>query len=211
MFRVAHNTDPGDYIALGAKAAAYLISLLSQRPQSVRDVLDWGCGPGRVAAHILDTHPELALRGCDIDAEAVAWANKHLDGRFDTCDIEPPLPYAGESFDAVLALSVMTHLDRGRQLAWCAEIARVLRPGGMFVASVHGYAAAESAGVSLRRLQIADHYLSEELQGIAPFGYYRDVFQDPLYTRVHWAKYFEVTAYHEQAVDLHDVVVCVKP
>jgi 2-polyprenyl-3-methyl-5-hydroxy-6-metoxy-1,4-benzoquinol methylase len=38
----------------------------------------------------------------------------------------------------VLAVSIFTHLDEADQFSWLAEISRLLRPGGVLIASTHG-------------------------------------------------------------------------
>ena len=96
--------------------------------------LDFGCGSGRVARHLMD-HVELT--GVDVDAEAIAWCAKHLRGDFRVIAPNPPLPFADATFDVVYAVSVFTHLDEKPQFAWLRELRRVLKPGGKLVASTH--------------------------------------------------------------------------
>lgn len=89
-------------------------------------VLDAPCGDGTLAR-------ELAARGwrtCAADIEPV-----RLDGvdglRFTRLDLDEPLPFADESFDAVVSLEGVEHLlSPARCLA---EFCRVLRPGGILV------------------------------------------------------------------------------
>ena len=211
MIRVSGNAEPETYTRVGATAAERLMTAVNEwvaRP--VQDILDWGCGPGRVLSHIAASNPELNLYGCDIDAEAIAWCTEHLPGNFAVSPLYPPLSYEDSSFDAILAVSVMTHLPRRKQGQWLRDLFRILRPGGVFVASVHGQVAALSFGVTdLKNIQ--DHYLNIGLAGVAPDGYYRDVIQTETYTRMAWAHDFEIVAYEESALELHDVVVCRKP
>lgn len=207
LWRATGNTNTEEYCQVGQRMATRLMD----RAGSVRDVLDWGCGPGRVAVHVIRDYPDVTLRGCDIDAEAIAWCNENIaSGQFDVAPVRPPLPYPDASFDAVLAVSVMTHLKRRMQTRWLREIARILRPDGVLLASVHGKAAAEAFGVT-DLAGIQDHYINVQLQGIAPDGYYCDVIQDEAYTRMAWADWLDVTAYEEAALELHDLVTCRKP
>ena len=77
--------------------------------------------------------------GCDVDRDAIEWAVAHRPGpAWTLSSFEPPLPYAAGSFDLVYAVSVFSHLGRGPQERWLAELARVLRPGGVALLSVHG-------------------------------------------------------------------------
>ncbi len=96
-----------------------------------RCILDVGCGPGHLGRQ--RPSPEVAVHGVDLDPGALALAVRtetvvraDLDAR--------PLPYADQSFDAVLAKDVFEHLVRPERLA--REVWRVLRPGGVVVASV---------------------------------------------------------------------------
>ena len=74
MWRVSGNANTEEYYATGNRMATRLMD----RVGSARDVLDWGCGTGRVATHIIRDHPDVTLRGCDIDAEDIAWCNENI-------------------------------------------------------------------------------------------------------------------------------------
>jgi SAM-dependent methyltransferase len=103
-------------------------------------ILDFGCGCGRVARHwaALDG-PE--LHGCDYNKELVVWCEGSLPFlRTTRNELEPPLPYAAQSFDLIYALSVLSHLGEPLQHGWIGEFHRLLRPGGLLVLSVLGEA-----------------------------------------------------------------------
>jgi len=210
--RVSGNADVGTYLQVGADSAAILVETArSVAVRQVIDVLDWGCGPGRVSAHIPNFYPYIRLRGCDPDEEAIQWASEHIRGRFAVSELDPPLPYEEESFDAVFGLSVMTHLRKDCQLEWLNEIARVLRPGGVLLATVHGKEAARHFGL-LSVKGIEDHYLDPFMAGVLPADYYRTVLQTEEYTREAWGKSdLEIIAYAESVIGRHDLVVLGKP
>ena len=107
-------------------------------------VLDFGCGVGRVLRHW--PQPErVALHGTDINPALIQWSAAHLPfAKFATNETAPPLEYADSTFDLVYALSVFSHLPEDLQTAWIDELARVLKPGGYLLITVHG-----------------DHYLPE--------------------------------------------------
>lgn len=91
-------------------------------------VLDAPCGEGLVAR-------ELAARGHTVWAcDLVPTALVPKDGIcFDVVDLNAPLPYAGNFFDAIVSLEGIEHL---KEPAVCLqEFARVLRPGGLLVLS----------------------------------------------------------------------------
>jgi SAM-dependent methyltransferase len=95
-------------------------------------ILDWGCGHGRVTTHFIDAWPQPTIFGTDVDAENVAWCRRNLaSDRFELAPLWPPLPFGDGTFDGIFGISVMTHLTAPAQDAWLAELARILRPGGI--------------------------------------------------------------------------------
>ncbi len=73
-----------------------------------------------------------------MDREAIEWAARNLPGgRYLAIAREPPTVFPAESFDVVYAGSVFTHLDEAPALRWLAEISRLLRPGGLLIATTH--------------------------------------------------------------------------
>lgn len=205
--RVSGNADEETYAQVGKRSAAMVTKIISEYAPGSEDVLDWGCGPGRVAVHL--DYP--GLRGCDPDPAGVEWCNANIaEDRFEVSGLYPPLPYEDESFDAVIAVSVMTHLLRDVQRLWLRELARILRPGGIFVATVHGEAAAGAFGITDLGNGIQDHWLDPFMAGILSADYYKTVLQSEAYTRKSWRQFFDIVSYETPGLELHDVVVCQK-
>jgi SAM-dependent methyltransferase len=95
-----------------------------------RRVLDVGCRTGALTRAYADGNEVV---GVDVDREALAEAAK-LGIETHWADAEHPLPFADESFDAVVLGEVLEHLRDPARLV--AEARRVLRPGGTLVGSV---------------------------------------------------------------------------
>jgi SAM-dependent methyltransferase len=126
------------YQRLGRAAAAEAVAVLARHgpPLTERDaVLDFGCGCGRVASHLIDALPA-EIYGCDVNPRLLTWSRENLRGDFRLTAPEPPLPYADGVFAAVHALSVFTHLHEAQARAWLAELARVTQPGGLALLSL---------------------------------------------------------------------------
>lgn len=127
MADIGHTKHVG-----GQDATDALLAALNPRP-GLR-VLDVGCGIGLTAAalaaqgcrvHALDLRPRM-LEHARANAQRAGVAGQ---ARFEAGDMNA-LPFADESFDAVLAESVLSFaVDK---LAVLCEIRRVLRPDGRF-------------------------------------------------------------------------------
>jgi len=135
MVRVAGTAD-AEWFLRGGRAGYDAIAAHVDLQQT-RDVLDFGCGCGRVTRYFKDQPGDVA--GSDVNGEAVAWCRDNLAfARFERNGLAPPLAFADDSFDLVYALSVFTHLTADLQLAWRDELRRVLRPGGRLLITTHG-------------------------------------------------------------------------
>lgn len=107
-------------------------SLLTRHIQAGDRVLQVDCGPGVLAARLLELGAQVV--GTDLSAEAVGRAQaRGVDATQLNLDRQP-LPFAAASFDAVVSDSQIEHrVDFQRYLDECA---RVLRPGGKLVLCV---------------------------------------------------------------------------
>ena len=219
MYRVAGTRASSFFKVWGLKCYADFIDILRRHSpfdHSHRQ-LDWGCGCGRLTAHFLKDRSGPEVFGCDVDSEAIAWCNANLLAeRFTTIDPFPPMPYANASFHLATGYSIFTHLTKEMQFAWLAEIRRILAPGGIFVATVHGDSASAAAfpgkTASVLETGIYDGFHDDVLDGIVPKGYYRGTFQTQEYTLREWSKYFDILEYKVRGIGNHqDVVVMRRP
>jgi ubiquinone/menaquinone biosynthesis C-methylase UbiE len=121
-----------DYNVFSDSANARLIDgfvRLSCLPPGAR-VIDLGCGSGTFT--YLLKQRGYAATGLDISPKLLELARrKYPDLQFDEGDVEA-LPYEEASVDGVLLSGIVHHLPDPSLCA--AEVMRVLRPGGRFVA-----------------------------------------------------------------------------
>ncbi len=109
-------------------------------------MLDFGCGTGTLDALIAPYVGTVA--GVDVSSgllDAAAKANPDLDYRHYDSNT---LPYEDHTFDLAFASCVFHHIEPGERAAAAAELARVLRPGG--VVAVYEHNPAEPADASRR-------------------------------------------------------------
>ena len=93
-------------------------------------VIDLGCGSG-IFTHLLAGRG-YEVSGLDISPKLLELARRKYPGlRFDEGDVEA-LPYADASVDGVMLSGIVHHLPDANRCA--AEVMRVLKPNGRFVA-----------------------------------------------------------------------------
>ena len=99
-------------------------------------ILDFGCGWGRIIRFYLRDLPPDRLVGVDQSADLIEVCRAtNRWCRFEHCRPLPPLDCPDETFGLVYAYSVFSHLSEDVHLEWLAELGRVLRPGGLLVAT----------------------------------------------------------------------------
>ena len=101
----------------------------------IRQVLDFGCGCGRVARHALRGLGGTQLFGADVSQGDVDWCTANLPGTFVRCGTQPPLPFETNQFDLIYVISVFSHLEEQTARAWMAELSRICAPGGTILIS----------------------------------------------------------------------------
>jgi SAM-dependent methyltransferase len=99
-----------------------------------RRVLEAGCGTGYLASCLQDRYG-FPMYAIDLGHEGVTLARGMGLERVAQADLRK-LPFASASFDAVLSMDVLVHLERGEDAAGVCELVRVLAPGGLLVLRV---------------------------------------------------------------------------
>lgn len=100
--------------------------LLKCLPQGARVVLDAGCGEGTLTRRLATSVPVAV--GLDVDQASLKSAGQQGGGpRYVLGDLLHP-PFACGSFDAVLSVATVHHVDASAALT---SLAALVRPGGL--------------------------------------------------------------------------------
>jgi SAM-dependent methyltransferase len=187
------------FIESGHRSASLFGRLIQENLPGVERpaVMDFGCGCGRVA-RVLPQYVDCEITGCDLIESAVRWCERNLPGRYFTSTENPPVPLLDGQFDALYAISVLTHLDEAHQDAWLAEWRRLVRPGGVLLVTYRGEGFL-SKGDAQRRERIEQLWrptgmgftTTDYWDGIFP-GYYGGAYHTDAYVRERWGRYFEL-------------------
>ncbi len=99
-------------------------------------ILDFGCGWGRIIRFFLKDLEPSRIYGADCYDEMVHLCRQqNLNCNFDLINPMPPIPYRDGTFDLIYLYSVFSHLSEEAHLAWLSEFHRILKPGGIFIAT----------------------------------------------------------------------------
>ncbi len=141
-FDAYNHVDWHRYHEGGRLHAAFFARIVREAlPDTLLSVLEWGCGPGRIIRHLpAQLGGRLAeLVGTDYNPRTIAWCRSALAPiRFEGNALLPPLPFPDRRFNVTYNFSVFTHLSEAVQLAWAAELHRVLQPGGILICTTQG-------------------------------------------------------------------------
>jgi len=191
-------------------------------------VLDFGCGVGRVALKLYAEH-KFPTHACDVNAEAIAYLSKQLPATdCQQTNYDPPLPYPDAFFDAVYSVSVWTHLPADKQDIWLKEMARILKPGGVALLTTSGHAALKarhergdagwSETTSDDLIQRGFIYREYDRYAVNPGAYpgitssYGLTAHDEGYVRNHWSRFLEVLDFKAAAIaNVQDLAICARP
>jgi SAM-dependent methyltransferase len=133
--------DMSAFFDVGRFCAESVVGLLKKRGLDIDDlgaILDFGCGCGRVL-RFFNGLKRAKLYGTDYNAKLIDWCKKNLHfAEFEVNTLRPPLVYGDGSFGLIYTFSVFTHLSEALQMAWLAELSRVLRADGYFLLTTMG-------------------------------------------------------------------------
>jgi ubiquinone/menaquinone biosynthesis C-methylase UbiE len=198
-------------------------------------ILDFGCGWGRISRFFLKDVQPSNLWGADCVEEIIQvcrqtnrWLNAELVGTL------PPTRFPNDTFDLIYCYSVFSHLSEDAHKQWLAEFHRILRPGGLFIATTRSRDFIVQCAELRGRSELPEHLegasksfpnmqqsLSDYDRGVfchSPTGgggildtsFYGETCIPKAYVLNHWAKLFSIVSFIEHHKQLPQNIIVVK-
>jgi SAM-dependent methyltransferase len=226
MQNVSGLTKPADFASHGVHLLSALVQASPRSLVEYRNILDFGCGCGRLA-RMFKGFPHRYV-GCDIDCRHVDWINQNLE--FMTAVLTQPraaLPFKAGEFDCAISISVFTHITEEDHWTYLRELHRITVPGARLFITVHGQRAVDRAGSEPTIFDMlciprddVDRAVSELSAGsyyfiLQPTGHltsesyqYGITFISDPYIRENWSTLFSIEKIiHGGIYDFQDIVV----
>lgn len=122
--------------AMRRRAYVPIANYLDGRDPAKMQLLDIGAGTGRFLSFVKSVQPELKVTGLDLSAPYLARAKRALRGKNGVSFLEAAaekIPMPDASVDIAVSIYLFHELPPKVRAAAAKEIARVLKPGGVFV------------------------------------------------------------------------------
>jgi SAM-dependent methyltransferase len=214
--QVRFTGNAGDLMlwqAFGAYRLFRALAAAHGRPlPACEAVLDFGCGWGRLIRFFRRDLVPSRLWGIDVSPEMIEICRRtDRWSRFEEVPPSGPTAFADGTFDLVYSFSVFSHFSEDMHIRWLEEIRRILRPGGLFVATTRRRDFIEQSVLDRLRRPLSRHpeaiagmfadtprwltaydageYCYEPLPGMVGWG---ETCIPQAYVLRHWAKYFTV-------------------
>ncbi len=148
-----YKGDGAHYFRVGLDAIRCIEeALAAAHVTSVKNILDFPCGYGRVLRFLVRRFPDAHVTACELMPDAVRFCARTFKAVPAQSTYELDTLVLGTLYDLIWCGSLATHLDARRTRALLRFFARHLAPGGLLVFTTHG------DYVAGRVLQLADFY-----------------------------------------------------
>jgi SAM-dependent methyltransferase len=179
------------------------------------NVLDWGCGCGRVSRYLKEDYQN--LWNADIDSQNLKWCKENLDNEIIQLAPVPNGRLRDYNFDLIIGVSVMSHLSSTNQIDWLKELYDALNDDGILILSFHGVSSAirsmsEELFLEYYKFGFLDLRENRSLKEILPdHKGYRDVYNTIGFIEEHWCDAFQIIKIYESIIgNSQDLVVLAK-
>lgn len=209
----------------GKEQIGTMIKILANNGYEIskmKNILDFGCGAGRMIRWLRPFADNSEIWGVDISADHITWAINNLNPpfKFATTTIAPHLPFEERHFDFIYAGSVFTHIDDLVE-SWMLELRRILSDNGTIYITIQDKNSLKELKTSIYYKDIwLKKYVEENpffnLAGnefdklVGMRGINSQVFYDPEYFKKIAVNIFEIVEMHEKAYGFQTAVLMKK-
>lgn len=147
-----------DYASVGRSTITLLDSILAKYQITPDNILDFGCGHGRIARHLRVALPDSSLVFSDIDEDAWRFCADEFNGSgFLSYEDFTRLEIPG-SFSIIWLGSVFTHLDWEPSVSLLSRLLEHLKDQGVVIATLRGHACYEMMVNRPERFNMGGYY-----------------------------------------------------
>ena len=115
------------------------VSIYSEPIGADTTILDFGCNWGRTARLFFKDTNTHNVYGLDVDYDVIQECKNTLPyGTFEVCSSAPPSTFEDNFFNVIYAYSFFAHFKDDTALKWMEEFSRILKPGGLLIATTNG-------------------------------------------------------------------------
>lgn len=225
------NGDHDQYFGVGYSALDCIRSAMAvAKTKSVRRVLDFPCGHGRVLRWLRAEFPGARISACDLDRDGVDFCAKTFGAVPAYSDEDPAKVRIEGDFDLIWVGSLFTHFDKDRWDEFLGFFIDHLAPNGLLVFTTHGRRPIEwiRRGFNRSGLACEQYYgrdgdrLRQTIDGYDrggfdyfdyPSQHYGLSFSSPAWVLAKLQKYADirvVMCLEHGWYEHHDVIACVK-
>jgi SAM-dependent methyltransferase len=229
-----HLGDTAHYFSVTNSALRGIkLAMLAAGKETFQNILDFGCGHGRVLRILRAAFPPAQITACDLIPEAVAYCAQTFDAVPVLSQVDPDQIQLEGNYDLIWCGTVLTNLSRKHWLGVLDLLHRLLAPKGVLVFTTQGRFVADRIRSGIFNYDLDDRELPRllaefERDGFAyrnyPTDFLRRQFpveiteygisiQTPVWVCSQLARYPDVRllTYTERGWDNHqDIIACIR-
>jgi SAM-dependent methyltransferase len=127
------------YFSVGQSALHCVkAAMFAANKSNVRNILDFGCGFGRVLRVFKTAFPSAELTACDVSSEAIDFCAKTFGAKPVLSSENAAEVRFANKFDVIWCGSMLTHSDVPQFRSFLAFLKSLLAPAGLLVFTTHG-------------------------------------------------------------------------
>ncbi len=141
----AYERQLAENIAITGESPSYFAEYKVAATRTLADsagldpavILDFGAGIGNSTGYFKHYFPDASLLSADVSRKSLDLLERRHPGQSRRVEMDHTIPLDDKSIDLAFTACVFHHVREAEHAHWLAELARVVRPGGLFVLFEH--------------------------------------------------------------------------